>query len=267
MATSSYYKAAEWVKGIKISQIESLEWLSNLTIRQLRAIADKINHQNNGWVFCTATLGKPLSRLVKSELAVVIWDFINLKRQAPKTKYFEIDECGNVRIVTERPGTDASPWTVNIGFNSYKEAETLQKFLHTNGHCNASVIRREHRCLGWKYELKVWLLSPAALKAIISKENKKLNAERKPKNWHEELKLAADAYKLSVFQPNFVNQSARVTKNSSVIGAVGLGMMGYWYNSRPSSAASRNMPAKSMDEAVSKLMVIHAQSMEAAIAR
>lgn len=209
MATSSYYKAAEWAKSVKVNKIESLEWLTGCTIRQLRAIADKINHEIGGWIFCQATLGKTLGRLTKAELAVAIWDFISLKRSAPRRKYFEIDECGNVRIVTERPGSDASPWTTNIGFNDYNSAEKVQKFLHKGGMCNASVIRISKRCEGWKYELKVWLLSEKALGAIIAKENVRLNAERQldvkdlPKLTDNQLKALAVNKGINPNQPRF----------------------------------------------------------------
>lgn len=257
---SAYEKAQAWAKKVNTSQIESLEWLSTLTIRQLRAIADKINTLNAGWVFCTATLGKPLGRLVKSELAEVIWDFINLKRQAPKTKYFEIDECGNVRIVTERPGADASPWTVNIGFKSYKEAETLQRYLHANGHCNASVVRKAKHCTGWAYELKVWLLSPPALKAIISKENKKLAAECKPKNWYEELQQIAQQHKLVITQPDFLWQRAKISKNNKSIGSVSA-CEGFSYNLN-SFANSPNITVPSLACAVQKLVDAHNASLE-----
>lgn len=211
MATSSYYKAAEWVKSIKTNKIESFTWLNDCTIRQLRAIADKINQENEGWIFCQATLGKIVGRMTKAELAVAIWDFINLKRSAPRCKYFEIDECGNVRIVTERPGSDAVAWTTNIGFNDYKSAEKLQKFLHTNGMCGASVVRSSKRCEGWKYELKVWLLSEKALNTLIAKENTRLNNERHsiidiqalPKMSDSKLKELAIAKGVDPNQPRF----------------------------------------------------------------
>lgn len=256
MATSSYYKAAEWAKSIKLSEIESLEWLTDCTIRQLRAIADKINHENKGWVFCQATLGKILGRLTKAELAVAIWEFVSLKRSAPRTKYFDIDECGNCRIVTERPGSEASAWTTNIGFANYKSAEKVQKYLHSNGQCNASVIRASKRCDGWKYELKVWLLSEKALNTLIAKENTRINSERKQvtTNWYDELVAATTASDLCIFKPDGLNRSARIMLDGRVIGSVGQSVQGYWYNRLPGSAISRNMPVSSFQEGVDTLV-------------
>jgi hypothetical protein len=266
---SAYEKAQAWVKTVNISRIPDLDWLLNCTIRQLRAIAGKINNEQKGWVFCTATLGKAVSKLVKAELADVIWNFILFKRQAPKTKYFSVDECGNCKIITERPGEDASAWTVNIGYDNYKDAEVLQKFLHSNEYCEASVIRKAKHCTGFKYELKIWLLSEKVLKAIITKENNKIKLERKAEinNWYEELQQIAEQHKLSVFQPNYLSQSSRLTKNNSVIGAVGVSLEGgYWYNIRPSSAVSRNMPASTLVEAVEKLVSAYNARMDTAIA-
>lgn len=259
MATSSYYKAAEWVKRVNPAKIDSLEWLENCTIRQLRAIADKINHQNKGWVFCTATLGKALGRHTKQELAEVIWSFISLKRSAPKVnKWFEIDECGNVRIVSQRPWEDFSAWTVSIGYDNYKEAETLQKYLHKNYHCSASVIRQAKHCADFKYELKVWLLAENVLKALIAKEQGRIALERKKiaLNWYEELKLAAANQGLVLGDINYLLQNAKVYKNKTLIGSVGLGVMGCWYNTRPYSAVSQNVTVSSISEAVSKLLTV-----------
>jgi hypothetical protein len=73
----------------------------------------------------------------------------------------------------------AAPWTVNIGFHDVPSAEKVQKFLHQNGHCGASLIRVSKRCLGWKYELKIWLLSQKVLNTLIAKENERVNNERK----------------------------------------------------------------------------------------
>lgn len=261
MATSSYYKAAEWVKRVNPAKIESLEWLENCTIRQLRAIADKINAQNKGWVFCTATLGKALGRHTKQELAKVIWNFISLKRSAPKVnKWFEIDECGNVRIITQRPWEDFSAWTVSIGYNNYKEAETLQKYLHKNYHCSASVIRPAKHCSEFKYELKVWLLAENVLRALIAKEQGRIALERKQAvlNWYEELKLVTERQGLVICDPNYIMQSAKLYQGKTLIGSVGLGMMGCWYNTRPFSAVSQNMPVGSISEAVEKLVRVQA---------
>ncbi len=260
MATSSYYKAMEWVKKVNLAKIESLRWLENCTIRQLRAIADKINHQDKGWVFCTATLGKALSRHTKQELAETIWNFLSLKRSAPKTsKWFECDETGNLRIVTQRPGTHDFVWTVSIGYNTYKDAEVLQKYLHKNGHCSASVIRSAKHCSDFKYELKVWLLDNNILKALIAKELGRIAKERKQvvASWYEELKLASEENSLAIGKPDFLMQNARLYQGNNMVGSVGLGMLGYWYNTRPNSAVSQNIPAVSISDAVEKLVKVH----------
>ena len=273
-----------WAKQVKLKEIDSLEWLLACKLNYLQALARRINQDNDGEVFCSATLGSSISKTRKYKLASAIWDFLNLKRSSPRCAYSEIDECGNQRIITETPVTSASAWTVNIGFNTAtingkfttakEQARVWQKFLHSKGYCSASVIRRAKRCKGFKYELKVWLLNEEVLKALISRENKKIELQRKAErkaeisNWYEQLILLAEQNNLSVNQPNFLFQSARLTKNNALIGAVGVSLEGgYYYNTRPSSAVSRNMQTNTLAEAVEKLVSNHNARMNVAIAR
>jgi hypothetical protein len=269
-----------WAKQVKLKEIYSLEWLLACKLNYLQALARRINKDNDGEVFCSATLGSSISKTRKYKLASAIWEFLNLKRSSPRCAYSEIDECGNQRIITETPVTSASAWTVNIGFNTAtingkfttakEQARVWQNFLHSKGYCSASVIRTAKRCKGFKYELKVWLLNEEVLKALISKENKKIELERKAEisNWYEQLILLAEQHNLSVNQPDFLFQSARLTKTNALIGAVGVSLEGgYYYNTRPSSAVSRNMQTNTLAEAVEKLVSNYNARMNAAIAR
>lgn len=173
MAKSQFYKAAEKVQGINLAKIE-LETLTQMTIRELRGVVAKINHEAKGLVFCKATLGKPVSYFKKNELLNIIWAHLTLKRYAPKSVKWEIVPLTpNNRIIAAKPSATQKPWTVNLGFLTLVEAEKLQKYLHKKGLCSASVVRPGKRT-GYKYELKVWELESGSLQTLIEKEQHRL---------------------------------------------------------------------------------------------
>lgn len=257
-----------WAKQVNLKEIDSLEWLLDCKLNYLQALARRINNDNNGEVLNGATLGKSISKCCKRKLANAIWEFLNLKRQSPRCGYIENDECGNNRIISEIPANSAIAWTVNIGFNPVRingkiktakeQARELQKYLHNNCYCSASLIRPAKRCKGFKLELKVWLLNSKVFEAIVKKENIRIKSQHQAeiKNWYEELQQIAEQFKLSILNPDYLSRSAQLILNinHTKLGAVGQGMTGYWYNTRPSSAVSRNMPASSLSDAVVKLM-------------
>lgn len=173
MAKSQFYKAAEKVQRINLAKVE-LETLTQMTIRELRGIVAKINHEAKGLVFCKTTLGKPVSYFKKNELLNIIWSHLTLKRYAPKSiKWQVVALTENNRIIAAKPSSTQNPWTVNLGFLTFPEAENLQKYLHKKGLCSASVVRPGKRT-GYKYELKVWELETASLQTLIEKEQHRL---------------------------------------------------------------------------------------------
>lgn len=257
-----------WAKQVNLKEVDSLDWLLSCKLNYLQALARRINKDNDGEVFSGATLGYSISKLRKDKLANAIWEFLNLKRQSPRCSYTEIDECGNSKIISEVPANSAIAWTVNIGFNPVRingknktakeQARVLQKYLHKNGYCSASVIRQAKRCKGFKLELKIWLLDTKIFDEIITRENARIKLQHKAEvsSWYEELQQLAERHNLVIFKPDYLNRSARLVfkTNHTMLGAVGLGLTGYWYNTRPSSAVSRNMPASSLSDAVVRLM-------------
>lgn len=257
-----------WAKQVNLKEVDSLDWLLDCKLNYLQALARRINKDNNGEVFSGATLGSSVSKLRKDKLANAIWEFLNLKRQSPRCSYTEVDECGNSKIITETPANSAIAWTVNIGFNPVRingkiktakeQARILQKYLHKNGYCSASVIRPAKRCKGFKLELKIWLLNTKVFEAIIEKENARIKTQHKAEisSWYEELQQLAEQHNLVIFKPDYLNRSARLVlkTNHTMLGAVGLGLTGYWYNTRPSSAVSRSMPTTNLSDAVAGLM-------------
>lgn len=173
MAKSQFYKAAEKVQRINLAKVE-LETLTQMTIRELRGIVAKINKEAKGLLFCKTTLGKPVSYFKKNELLNIIWSHLILKRYAPKSvKWQVVALTENNRIIAAKPSATQNPWTVNLGFVTFPEAENLQKYLHKKGLCTASVVRPGKRT-GYKYELKVWELEPASLQTLIEKEQHRL---------------------------------------------------------------------------------------------
>src|SRR5919202_3340700 len=187
-----------WAKQVKLKEINSLEWLLDCKLNYLQALARRINKDNNGDVFCSATLGSSVSKLRKAKLANAIWEFLNLKRLSPRCSYTEIDECGNSKIISEVPVNSASAWTVNIGFNpvflngkiktAKEQARALQKYLQKNDLCGTSLIRPAKRCKGFKLELKIWLLDKKVLDEIITRETARIKLQHKAeaKSWYEE---------------------------------------------------------------------------------
>lgn len=191
MAKSQFYKAAEKVQRINLAKLE-LETLTQMTIRELRGIVAKINKEEKGWVFCKATLGKPVSYFKKNELLNIIWSHLTLKRYAPKSKRWEEKALTpNNRIMGLFPEPH-SHWTISIGFNEYGEALVLQKWLHEQQketadnnskewweislppkRCTASVIRDGKRT-GYKFELKVWELASSVLRSMVKREQERI---------------------------------------------------------------------------------------------
>jgi hypothetical protein len=177
MTTSQFYKAADKVKKVNLARIDLGE-LSTYTIRELRAVIAKLNKEAKGWLFCKATLGKAVSALRKEQLLNIIWSYLTHKRYAPKSfKWVDKALTPNSRITALLPTEHSTPWTVNLGFSTQKEAETLQNYLHQRGLCKYSVARPGKRT-GYPVELKVWELDQGALRCLVEKEEHRLLLQR-----------------------------------------------------------------------------------------
>ncbi len=175
--TSLYFQAIEKIAKVNLARIELVE-LSAFTIRDLRAVIDKINKEAKGLLFCKRTLGKAVSSFHKQELLNIIWSHLVHKRYAPKSfKWVDKALTPNTRITALLPTEYSAPWTVNLGFNAQKEAETLQNYLHQRGLCKYSVTRPGKRT-GYPVELKVWDLDQGVLRCLVEKEKHRLLLQR-----------------------------------------------------------------------------------------
>jgi len=177
MTTSQFYKAADKVKKVNLARIDLRE-LSTYTIRELRAVIAKLNKEAKGWLLCKATLGKAVSAFRKQELLTIIWSYLTYRRYAPKSfRWVEKALTPNSRITALLPTEYSAPWTVNVGFSTHKEAETLQNYLHQRGLCHYSVARPGKRT-SYPVELKVWELDQGALRCLVEKEEHRVLLQR-----------------------------------------------------------------------------------------
>ena len=177
MTTSLYFQAVEKITKVNLARTELAE-LSAFTIRELRAVINKLNKEAKGLLFCKRTLGKAVSSYCKRDLLNIIWSHLTHKRYAPKSfKWVDKALTPNARISALLPTEYSTPWTVNLGFNTKKEAETLQGYLHQRGLCKYSVARPGKRT-GYPIELKVWELDPDTLRCLVEKEEHRLLLQR-----------------------------------------------------------------------------------------
>jgi hypothetical protein len=177
MITSLYFQAIEKIAKVNLARIELAE-LSAFTIRELRAAIDKLNKEAKGLLFCKRTLGKAVSAFRKQALINIVWTHLIHKRYAPKSyKWVDRALTPNARIIALLPTEYSAPWTVNLGFNTQKEAETLQDYLHQRGLCKYSVARPGKRT-GYPIELKVWELDQDTLHCLVEKEEHRLLLQR-----------------------------------------------------------------------------------------
>lgn len=175
--TTLYFQAIEKIAKINLARVELAELMS-FTIRELRAVIDKLNKEAKGLLFCKRTLGKAVSAFRKQELINIIWTHLNHKRYAPKSfKWVDKALTPNSRITALLPTEHSTPWTVNLGFNTKKAAEALQDYLHQRGLCKYSVTRPGKRT-GYPLELKVWELDQGTLQCLVEKEEHRLLLQR-----------------------------------------------------------------------------------------
>ena len=187
---------------IIFSDIKRIEDLQVLTIRQLKALASKINKQL-GQVIVKALFGKVMSNMTKAELIHAIWSVRICQNQtvvysselvAVSNRIYEFNYCGGA------PGHDH--WITYFGFNKSSEgnaeqnAERFRQWLLKNKHCRLAAIRwrneidkktgeikpnKSFRLPSdkFEFEIKVWGIKNNIFNCLIAKEKKSQEAKYK----------------------------------------------------------------------------------------
>ena len=184
--------AREWIQSVLVSSFKKIEDLKALTIRQLKALASKVNKQL-GQVIVKALFGKVMSNMTKAELIHAIWSVRTCQNQtvvysseliAVSNRIYEFNYCGGA------PGHDH--WITYFGFNKTSEgsakqnAERFRQWLLKNGHCRLAAIRKSDRLskFGFEFEAKVWGIKNNIFDCLVNKEKKsqeeKYKQETKP---------------------------------------------------------------------------------------
>lgn len=192
---------------IIFNDIKRIEDLKALTIRQLKALASKINKQL-GQVIVKALFGKVMSNMTKAELINAIWSVKVCRNQtamydselvAISNRIYEFNYCSGA------PGYDH--WITYFGFNKSSEgsaeqnAERFRQWLLKNGHCRLAAIRWRNeldKATGqlkpnssfripsdkFEFEVKVWGIKNNIFDRLVEKEKRtqeqKYKEETKP---------------------------------------------------------------------------------------
>lgn len=172
---------------IIFSDIKRIEDLKALTIRQLKALASRINKEL-GQLIVKALFGKTMSNMTKAELINAIWSVKVCRNQtamydselvAISNRIYEFNYCSGA------PGYDH--WITYFGFNKSSEgsaeqnAERFRQWLLKNGHCRLAAIRKSDRLskFGFEFEVKVWGIKNNIFDRLVEKE--KRNQQQKYK--------------------------------------------------------------------------------------
>ena len=193
--------AREWIQSVLVSSFKRIEDLKILTIRQLKALASKINKQL-GQVIVKALFGKVMSNMTKAELIHAIWSVRTCQNQtvvysselvAVSNRIYEFNYCGGA------PGHDH--WITYFGFNKSSEgnaeqnAERFRQWLLKNGHCRLAAIRWRHEIdeTGnlkpnksfrlspdkFEFEVKVWGIKNNIFDCLVKKGKKSQEEKHK----------------------------------------------------------------------------------------
>jgi hypothetical protein len=179
--------AREWIQSVLVSSFKRIEDLKILTIRQLKALASKINKQL-GQVIVKALFGKVMSNMTKAELIHAIWSVRTCQNQtvvysselvAVSNRIYEFNYCGGA------PGYDH--WISYFGFNKTSEgsaeqnAERFRQWLLKNGHCRLAALRKSDRLskFGFEFEVKVWGIKNNIFDCLVKKGKKSQEEKHK----------------------------------------------------------------------------------------
>lgn len=187
---------------IIFSDVKRIEDLKALTIRQLKALASRINKEL-GQVIVKALFGKVMSNMTKAELIDAIWSVKVCRNQtamydselvAISNRIYEFNYCSGA------PGYDH--WITYFGFNKSSEgsaeqnAERFRQWLLKNGHCRLAAIRWRNeldKATGqlkpnssfripsdkFEFEVKVWGIKNTIFDKLVIKETKAKEQEMK----------------------------------------------------------------------------------------
>lgn len=278
---TAWTKAEQWVKTVKITMFETLEQLTELSLRQLRVFAQKINKTNPGLI-CKALFNKNIGRMRKGELAAAIWYCRSLIKSAPQIdetkgeKWIQENPVNRIAIATVQKESERIQWITYVGFDTWLQAEEFKYFLldqpffwsakpfTSRGGCRyasqVSVRKGERTSCAW--EVKAWNLDSGLLARMIEKEENRTKSAKKTENEAllAQLKSDADKYGLLITRVDFVTFSAHVEtrdqKHLGVIGKLLIPVSGnnYYCNNRPGSAASRDIAIKCFDAGLRLLL-------------
>ena len=194
--------ASEWIKSVLVSSFKRIEDLKVLTIRQLKALASKVNKQL-GQIIVKSLFGKVMSNMTKAELIHAIWSVRTCQNQtvvysselvAISNRIYEFNYCSGA------PGYDH--WITYFGFNKTSEgsakqnAERFRQWLLKNGHCRLAAIRwrneidektgeikpnKSFRLSSdkFEFEVKVWGIRNDIFDKLVIKEIKAKEQEMK----------------------------------------------------------------------------------------
>jgi hypothetical protein len=179
--------AREWIQSVLVSSFKRIEDLKILTIRQLKALASKINKQL-GQVIVKALFKKVMSNMTKAELIHAIWSVRTCQNQtvvysselvAVSNRIYEFNYCGGA------PGYDH--WISYFGFNKTSEgsaeqnAERFRQWLLKNGHCRLAALRKSDRLskFGFEFEVKVWGIKNNIFDCLVKKGKKSQEEKHK----------------------------------------------------------------------------------------
>jgi hypothetical protein len=172
---------------ILFSDIKRIEHLQVLNIRQLKALASKINKQL-GQVIVKAKFGKVMSNMTKAEIIHAIWSVKTCQNQTAMYDSELVAVCDRIyefNYCSGAPGCDH--WITYFGFskssegNAEQNAERFRQWLLKNGHCRLAAIRKSNRLskFGFEFEVKVWGISNRIFDLIVSKELRNREAKYK----------------------------------------------------------------------------------------
>lgn len=175
MARTAWEKAKELVSHLNIRKLTSND-LHLLNIRQLKLVAQAINAAE-GLIISKPQFGKTLSNMRKAELINAIWHWRKTLMDCPDVPDEEWRD-GRLSINVVTTSVQGALWTTSVGFDTEQEA---YKFYQTACHkwwCRMACLREGKRT-GFKWEVKLWDISPELFAQLQPQEHSTLKVETK----------------------------------------------------------------------------------------
>lgn len=209
MINKQYKKAAEWIKGFKISSIKDIDVLLCMNISQLKLVASKINKEM-GQVIVKSQFGKTWSRMVKQELIDAIWYVRRIVLCSPKGNYSLLPL--SQRIACQM--CDGVQHVVYFGFNTEYEATNFFYWLNSDTKCDElAALRPADRLEGkFQWEVKVWGINGELLAKLVDRDRK---ASERAK-----IQAETEANQQKYFEAQILEQVEELTQKEKIeIGA------------------------------------------------